>query len=1134
MTDDKPSHEGGGSEPGGFDALDGFSARLGAFIESPGPLFLAVIALAIGAAALYLTPREEEPQIVVPVADVMVRAPGLSALQVERQIATPLENLLTQIDGVEDVYSQSRTGEAVVTVRYYVGEDREDSLVKTYNKIMSNTDAMPPSVESWVVKPVEVDDVPIVVAMLWTEDDDAGADHELRRLAEEAGLRLQATRNANRVTVSGGRPREVRVELQPEALAARQTAPLDVAFALGVSNERVAAGQVLGGDEAIRLEAGDFFQSAEELRSTVVNVVNGAPVYLGDVARIIDGPAEPADYTWIGFGPAAAEDRPRDGVHPAVSIAVAKRKGSNAVWVARDVLAEIDRMRETLFPPDVRVEVIRNYGVTADAKVNNLVSSLLVAVLTVVVFIGVVMGWRSAVVVALAIPICYGATLGFNLLTGYTINRVTLFALILALGLLVDDPITGIDNIDRTMRSGRFGRRSGTLFAMQEIRTALVMSTIAIILSFVPLFFITGMMGPYMGPMAINVPLAVTVSTFVAFLITPWMASKILRPAAVGRKGAPPLVERFYGALVRPLVERPRRGAAFLAVVAVLFVASVGMTAFRLVPLKLLPFDNKDEFQLVVDMPEGTTAERTEGVLRALAEYLRTVPEVETFSAFSGHASPVDFNGLIRQYYLREGGHLGDLRVTLAPRLRRELQSHGIVLRERQELTRIAREHGANLKIVETPPGPPVIATIVAEVYGTPTTPYHEIEEAAGLLAQRLEWEPGVVDVDTSIERARPKRRFVVDKEKAALSGIGTEDAARTVALAVGGLTATHLQVPTEVNPLPVRLVLPFERRNTVAELAALAVKGRPGFAKVREGAAVSDAPQPLVALGEIGTFEEMPEDPVIHHKNLERVVYVFADTAGRAPADAIQDIAWDRDKGASELAVQAADRGGARDLGARHYLAPGGGIPWSIPDNIRIAWGGEGEWHITWRVFRDLGLAFAAAMVGIFIVLTIQTKSVVLALIIMLAIPLSMIGIMPGFWLLNVTGSGPIGGFENPTFFTATAMIGMIALAGIVVRNSLILVEFVHDALRRGMGLDDALVQAGAIRFRPVFLTAGTTLLGNLVITLDPIFNGLAWAIIFGISASTIFTLGVIPVVYKLVYGGRHRTPIAKELEES
>jgi len=1107
---------------------DWLARILALIMQGPVPLLLMVTALLGGILALMITPREEEPQIIVPMADVLVWAPGLSAEQVERQIATPLEKLLYQIDGVEYVYSMSRPEKCVVTIRFFVGEDRVASLVKIYNKLYSETDRIPAAVEAWVVKPIEIDDVPIVVAVLWSNNPELTSDHDLRRLAEEIEHDLQSIKDTNKLNVTGGRSRQIRIELNPSALAARRTAPLEAAWAIDISNKLVPAGDLQVLDQEIVLDAGEFFQSAQELRKLVINVVDGIPVYLGDVARVIDGPAEPTSYTWIGFGPASDQQQQYPGDYPAVAIAVAKKKGANAVWVAEEVDDYFAKLKRDIFPPEVNYRIIRNYGKTADDKINNLVSSLLVAVLTVTIFIGIFLGWRAALVVGLAVPICYGITLLLDFFAGYTINRVTLFALILALGLLVDDPITGVDNIERYLRMGNQPRRRSVILAIGEIRGALIMSTFAIILAFAPLRFITGMMGPYMAPMAFNVPVSVTLSTIVAFMVTPWLAYKLIKPAveAAEYDVTKTKLYHFYGFLLNPLLHTRRHSWIFLAVVMAMFLISLAFPALRLVPLKLLPYDNKDEFQIVVDMPEGTSLERTQAVVAALSAYLNKVAEVRDYTAFVGVPSPMDFNGMVRHYYLRQGAYTADIRVTLAKRQRRSQQSHAILLRIRRDLEAIAKDLNARIKLVEVPPGPPVISTVAVELYGGKATPYTALQGAARVLEERLMREPLVVDVDTSVEDDQRKIVFVPDREKAALSGIGTEDIARTIQLANRGLVAGYLQIPSEVKPLPIVLRLPLDTRSSPNALSTLHLKGRPGIIKIREKSGLRDAPQPIVPLAELGEIRWSLQDKVIYHKNLKPVVYVFAEVAGRTPAEIVLDVSGDLNSGAEDGQLIPVEK--------RTFLNPGGGLYWQLPEDIQAVWNGEGEWEITLRVFRDLGIAFGVALLGIFLVLRIQTGLSAITGIIMLAIPLSIIGIMPGFWFLNQVGDRLIDGFPNPILFTATAMIGMIALAGIVVRNSLILVEFIHLSLREGKTLDEALLQAGAVRMRPVFLTAGTTLLGNLVITLDPVFSGLAWAIIFGITASTMFTLFVIPVLYNLVYGNKpgHGLPPERTIE--
>jgi len=1046
------------------------------FLDGNLSVILILLALLAGAAALLLTPREEEPQIVVPLADVYVRVPGASAEEVEKQVATRLEKLLWQVDGVEYVYSMSRPDLAVVTVRFYVGEDRVDSLVKLYNKIQSNLDQVPPGVSGWVVKPVEVDDVPIVNLSLYGAD---VSDHDLRRVAEEVVDRLQSVPNTSATTVIGGRPRQVRVELQPQALAARGLAPLDIRRALVGANLELPAGSFQRGNEELLVRGGSFFRSAAEVADLVVGVFAGAPVYLGDVAGVTDGPAEPKTYTRLRFGPAGDPQAAAAGrEYQAVHIAVAKKKGTNAVKVAEEVIEAVRAMRGTIIPAGIEVRVTRDYGETANHKVNELMRHLVIAIVTVLGLILLALGWREALIVAVSIPIIYSLTLLVNYGFGYTINRVTLFALVLALGLLVDDPIVDVENIYRHFRMRKEPPRDAVLSAVDEVRPPVILATLAVILSFLPMLFITGMMGPYMRPMAINLPLSMLMSLLVAFTVTPWMTYHVLR-GEYGRQEENLVPEegrthRLYRRLISPFLDSRRKGWMLIGLVVLLLIGSVAMPALNLVPMKMLPFDNKNEFQLVVDLPEGTTLETTDAAVRDLEEYLGTVNEVTDFEAYVGTASAMDFNGMVRHYYLRHGPNLADIRVNLATKDERAQQSHEITLRLRDELTRIATAHGAELKIVEVPPGPPVISTLAAEVYAEPGISYAEQIAAARLVRERMAAEDKVVDVDDTVEAPQPQLHFAVDRPKAALSGISDAEIAETLALALGGAPGGAVHVETERNPLTIVLRLPISERSSAAELTALSVRGQGGS---------------LVRLSELGRFDSGTLEPTIYHKNLERVVYVFGEMAGKSPVNAILNLSG-------------------------HFEEN------PLPAGTRVVWSGEGEWKITLDVFRDLGLAFGAALVLIFILLLIETGSYGMPLIIMAAIPLTMIGIMPGFWLLNLLLDHPVGGYDTPVFFTATAMIGMIALAGIVVRNSIILIDFIHHALRRGVPLKEAIIESGAVRLRPILLTAGAALLGNWIITLDPIFSGLAWAIIFGVFASTAFTLVVIPVVYWLIYG--------------
>ncbi|GAB1260053.1 efflux RND transporter permease subunit [Aurantivibrio plasticivorans] len=1112
-------------------------------LQGTTPVIIFVLALFAGLLSLQLTPREEEPQIVVPMIDVQVSAPGLSAQQVERQVTTPLEKLLAQIPGVEHLYSTTASGQASVTLRFYVGEDREDSLLNTYNKLYSNQDAIPPVVEQWQVNPIEVDDVPVLLLALWSSEPAQYDDFELRRVAQELSTAIQSIPQTSEVNVVGGRPRTVKVELDPESLAARKTTIAEVISALKVSNTLTIAGNRLQQAKisndfqtsiTVELQSGDYLRSVDELNDLVVNMINGQPVFVKDIASVIDGPADPTHYTWIDFtGNDTTTLLPSEDTgktdYPMVSISVAKQPGSNAVAVTENVHALLGDFKAQFLPDSMHITVLRDYGQTADEKVNNLIQSLGFAIFTVVIFIGVFLGWRQAWVVALAVPICYGITLALDMAFGYTINRVTLFALILALGLLVDDPITGVDNISRFLFGGAASKditdRDGKIVAaIEEIRSPLVMSTFTIVLAFIPLAFITGMMGPYMAPMAFNVPVSVITSTVVAFLVTPWLTKKILKSddstdSESGSDDTPLL--SFYRKVLSPILDNPRWSKRTLWSVLILFIGACTLPLFRLVPLKLLPFDNKNEIQILVELPASSSLETTAALSKQIANRVTTVPEVNAIASYIGIPSPIDFNGMVRGYYKRAGNHFADMRLILADKSIREHQSHGIVLRIRALLADL-NQGNTKIKVVEVPPGPPVLSTLVAEIYGTRITDYATQQDAAAILVERLQREPHVVEVESSAKVTAPVYRFYTDKQKAALSGISSADVNQALLAANQGVVAGFLQLPREASPLPIEVRLPLSQRHSESDLLRIHVKGKPGVTKTSNENGLVNAAQPLVALGEIGAFEQLNGDQIIQHKDLKPVVYVMAELSGRTPAEVIADVNADLIIGTDDNATANKE---ISSWQSRHFLSPGAGDLWKLPDNTSVRWTGEGEWKITVDVFRDMGIAFAFALIAIFIVLRYQTQSVSLSLIIMSAIPLTMIGIMPGFWLLNQFGERTIAGAPEPILFTATAMIGMIALAGIVVRNSLILVEFITQSRTAGMPIKEALIRAGAVRMRPVLLTAGTTLLGNFVITLDPVFSGLALAIIFGIVASTLFTLLVVPVVYYLVFKNDENT---------
>jgi len=1115
-----------------------FTARLiRSVLSSKLPIAILLLSVFAGAVALKFTPREEEPQIVVPMIDVVVTSKGVNARQVERLITTPLEKLLSQITGVEHVYSATTNGKSVVTLRFYVGENREQAILNTHNKLMANENTMPVIVDNWLVRPQEVDDVPIVMLGLWSDDPEKTDDFALRRLAQEISTVLQGIEDTSEVNIIGGRPRVVQVNLNPEQLSARKTSIAEVFSAIQASNVLQHQGNLALNHQSIRFESGDVYRSIKDLSQTPINVIDGSVVLLKDVATIVDGPDEAKYYTWIDFAQGHQLDKTNLADKnttnlPIVTISVAKQRGSNAVNVSKNVQDKMQLLKDKMLPKNVHVGILRDYGETANEKVNNLTTSLAFAIFTVVVFIGVFLGWRAAIVVGLAVPICYGITLAIDLAFGYTINRVTLFALILSLGLLVDDPITGVDNIERYLKRGKDSLKDNIVGAINEIRVPLLLSTLAIVLAFAPLAFITGMMGPYMAPMAFNVPLSVMVSTIVAFFVTPWLATKFLKAPSIRSSNINDRkishssgFDTFYRKVLSPLLESRTKSKLVLFGVFIAFVAAALLPVMRFVPLKLLPFDNKNEIQIIIDMPESTTLEQTAALTKRVSAKVQLLPEIKAISAYVGITSPIDFNGLVRQYYQRQMPNMADLRITLIDKSKREHQSHGVVLRLRELLSPL-NVNGAQIKVVEVPPGPPVMNTLVAELYGDEFTPYENIQKSATLVKNRLLREAMVVEVDSNVEDEQQKLRFITDKTKAALSGISTEDVNQVLTVANQGGIASFMHEADEASPLAIKVQLPVEQRENLQDFYRLSVKGRAGVVQTTTPQGIDIAPQSLVALGELGSFEQQVNDKTIFHKDLKPVVYVMAEISGRTPGEIIADLATDltysniNSTHVDEMITQSDNQAKVpTNWQSRTFLTSGGEDNWTLPEDIKLVWSGEGEWRITIRVFRDMGLAFAFALIGIYFVLRIQTSSTALSLIIMSAIPLTVIGIMPGFFMLNQFGEREIAGAPEPVLFTATAMIGMIALAGIVVRNSLILVEFITQARSQGAAIKEALLQAGAVRMRPVLLTAGTTLLGNLIITLDPVFSGLAIAIIFGIISSTIFTLFVVPIVYLLVF---------------
>lgn len=1076
----------------------GPSGRLAAlFVGSKLTLLIILGVLLLGLLAILLTPREEEPQIVVPMADVWLPFPGASAKVVEEQLTKPIERKLSEIKTVEYVYSISRPGGALIIVRFYVGEPMEQSLVDLYDKLMSNQDLLPPGALPFQVKPRDVNDVPIVTLTLSSARYD---DVQLRQLADQVLEDAKKVPGTAAGFIVGGRSRELRVQIDPTRLKAYGLTPLRVAGVIQGENLALPTGRFESRNESFLVETGRFIRSKDDLETLVVGVNEQRPVYLRQVADVIDGPTEATSYVWHGERPGEgrsslvkreSQEGLRETLHergfteetPAVTVALAKQAGTNAVTVARGVIQKVEELKGTVIPADVRVTVTRNYGETADEKANELLWHLLIAVVAVVVFLGLTLGLRPAFVVSIAIPLTLALTLFVSMLIGYSINRVTLFALIFSIGILVDDAIVVVENTYRHLTLRRHPHREASLVAVDEVGNPTILATLTVIAALLPMAFVSGLMGPYMRPIPVNASIAMFVSLLVAFVVIPWFCQTCYRPGVTMHGAGEEVSEqgwtyRLYQRLLAPVLSHPLLAYLVLGVIALFLVGSVYLFYTRDVVVKMLPFDNKSELQLVIDLPEGTTLEETARVTKRVTEYVRTIPELRDYQAYVGTASPFNFNGLVRHYYLRDQPHEADIQINLVAKEERRAQSHEIAQRIRPAVQQIGRQYGANVKVVEVPPGPPVQSVLVAEIYG----PDYERQLAIARDVRRLfEQTAGVVDVDDYLEADQIKYVFTVDRAKAALAGIPSEEIVKTLRLALEGAQVGLVHLPKEKRPVQVMLRLPVSERTGLEHLGELSLRSAAGS---------------MVPLSEVIRVEQTVLEKAIYHKNLKPVVYVVADVGlagqekGESPVYGVLGIG-------KKLEQFTLPEGYSL---AQHYAVQ----PWS---EQRFAMKWDGEWHITYETFRDMGLAFGAALVLIYLLIVAQFQSFLTPVVIMAPIPLTLIGILPGHWL---TGS----------YFTATSMIGFIALAGIIVRNSILLVDFIQHQEAEGVPLLEAVIRAGAIRTRPILLTAAALMVGAFVIILDPIFQGLAVSLLFGVGASTVLTLVVIPVLYYLWIG--------------
>ena len=1063
----------------------GLSGRLArAFQSNPLTPVLAVAGLLLGLFATLITPREEEPQIDVTMANIIVPFAGAPAADVENLVSVPLEQVLSEIDGVKHVYSISRAGSALITVEFAVGVPRQDALVRLYNQVYSNADWAPPGlgVGQPLVRPMGIDDVPVMAVTLWT-DDPARGGVELAEVAHTLEAEIKRVPGTRDVYTIGAPQRMVVVELDATRLASYGMTADDLAGALSAANVVSQAGDRVTADGVLPMTAGRYLADAQQVAELVIGLRDGRPLYLSDVANIQRGADLPSQYAWY----TAPQDklRPDGAIAPAVTIAIAKKPGANAADITSAITSRLKILEASVIPEGIHATVTRDYGYTANDKAMKLIQKLVFATGAVVLLVLFALGWREAIVVGSAVVLTLAITLFASWAMGFTINRVSLFALIFSIGILVDDAIVIVENIHRHMRLGGKTLIEAIPPAVDEVGSPTILATFTVIAALLPMAFVSGLMGPYMRPIPINASVGMLLSLAIALTVTPWLSLKLLsrHVHAEGGGHETALSKRVRGLferVIRPFLHSERgrgRRRMLFAGIGVAVLAAAGLAVVQLVVLKMLPFDNKSEFQVVVDLPEGTPLERTNALLLDMAQALNQVPEVLDIQGYAGTSAPVNFNGLVRQYYLREGANVGDLQVNLVDKHERDRQSHDIALAVRPVLADIGKRYGASVKVVEVPPGPPVMAPLVAEIYGPDATRAREI---ARDLQARFIATDGIVDVDSTVEAEAERELVLVDRDRAARLGVSQAAIAQALQLGVSGRDATYLRDGASKYPVPVRLRLPAGDQASLEQLLTLRVRAGDGR---------------LVPLSELVTVQRLPWEPVIYRKDLLPVVYVTGDEASSIDSPLY---------GMFDLVGQVGDKPLADTPVEQRFLsAPTDSLGFSIK------W--DGEWQITYETFRDMGLAYSVGLLLIYLLVVAQFRDYVVPLVIMAPIPLTVIGVMPGHALLGAQ-------------FTATSMIGMIALAGIIVRNSILLVDFINQSIAEGHALADAVVEACAVRAQPIALTGLAAMAGAFFILDDPIFNGLAIALIFGILVSTVLTLVVIPLLYYVLLSARAR----------
>ena len=1078
----------------------GISGRIAEkFLTTQITPLLALVGLLLGAFAIMITPREEEPQINVTIADVFIPFHGATAEEVSQLVATPAEQVLSEIEGIDDIYSTSQPNMAKITVHFKVGENRTDALVRLYTQVFSNQDWLPQNlgVGEPLIKPMGIDDVPIVTVTLWTEDETRGG-HDLSAVAHAIESELKRVPGTRDIYTVGGPDHVVHVRFRPEALAGHNLSVGDLRNALQASNFSRDAGVLYRDNNEVLVQAGDFITRPQDFAALVVGMNDGRPVYLSDVAEVVQGPGYATQRVSFGFGAASDREAHFGEMHPAVTVAIAKQPGTNAVDIANSLEQRLEQLRGTYIPDGVEVNITRNYGATADYKAKTLITKLIFATSSVVILVWIALGWREAFIVGTAVVITLAITLFASWAWGFTLNRVSLFALIFSIGILVDDAIVVVENIHRHMSMGRKKFLEAIPEAVDEVGGPTILATFTVIAALLPMAFVTGLMGPYMSPIPINASLGMIISLAVAFVVTPWLTYKVLRRHAErheqailagneehSAETASKQLMRIFNLILRPFLgttakAKVARLAMFVGTL-VLILGSVSLVYFQVVVLKMLPFDDKGEFQVVLDMPEGTSLEHTKQVLSEMGDYIKGIPEVTDVQIYAGTAAPINFNGLVRQYYLREGSNVGDIQVNLTAAADRKRKSHDIALAARPEINAIADRHGARVKVVEVPPGPPVMSPIVAEIYGPDYAGQIEIAKKVREVFENTRY---ITDIDDSVEYPGPKYILRVDRERAARLGVSQQAVVSAVTTALSGEDVTFLYGTNVKYAVPVRLQ--FEE----ADLASLdAVMGL--HVRAQNGT--------LVPISEVVNVVDTTREHSIHHKNLLPVVYVVGDQAGGVDSPLY---------GMFELFAQLREMPMAfgEPLTQLFIAQP------DNPYNFSLKW--DGEWQVTYETFRDMGIAYSVGLLLIYLLVVVQFRSYMVPLIIMAPIPLTVIGVMPGHAFMDT--------FFMDAKFTATSMIGMIALAGIIVRNSILLVDFINFEIRRGVEVSEAVVNAGAVRAKPIVLTGLAAMVGAGFIIDDPIFSGLAVSLIFGILISTMLTLVIIPVLYYLYVRSR------------